>query len=284
MKHLPNENMINPKYTTFILILGLAGFISAADNWFVSPSLPAIAAGFNVSISKAGVILTAYMIPYGIMQPVYGFLSDRWSKIRILQWIVCGLALGTIGCSLANSLLTLCVWRAVTGFFAAGIIAVSLALIGDTIPTFERQFYVGRFMGIVFFGQGLSSGLGGALTKYFSWRAAFIFFTITAICTVFFLHKLPSSAPTPTRYKFLPQVKQVLLTPKGRIIFPLALSGGFLLIGLYSFLGSFLHEAAGLDYLQSGIVTMFYGFAFGIVIFIFVVIKMHFYNAKSTIN
>lgn len=266
MKYLNNEdilkrNTVTLKYTTLILILGLAGFISAADNWFISPSLPAIAAGFKSSISKAGIILTAYMIPYGIMQPVYGFLSDRLSKKKVLQWILCGLALGTAGCALSNSLGVLLVWRAITGFFAAGIIAVSLALIGDTAPTLERQTYVGKFMGIVFLGQGLSSGLGGALTKYFNWRASFIFFTVISMCTVFFLNKLPNDSSTCVHHKFLPEVKRIILTRKGRIIFPLALSNGFLLLGLYSFLGAFLHEVAGLDFFQVGIVIMFFGFA-----------------------
>ncbi len=247
-----------------VVILGLAGLISAADNWVVSPILPAIANGFGVSISQVGVVLTAYMIPYGMMQPVYGFLSDRWGKANILKWIIYGLSLGTIGCALSNSLWMLCFWRAITGFFAAGIIAVSLALIGDSVPVLERQIHVGRFMGIVFLGQGLSVGLGGIFAEYISWRVAFIIFAGAALCIVFFLKKLPKDSPNPINRinrNFFSEVKQVTLTPKGRVIFPLALAAGFLLLGLYSYLGSFLHEVTGLDYLQVGIVVMFYGFA-----------------------
>ncbi|MZI79957.1 MFS transporter [Clostridium sp. 3-3] len=255
------ENPSSLSYTKLISILGLAGFISAADNWFISPSLSAIASEFNVSSSIAASILTAYLIPYGIMQPVFGFLSDRFSKTKILQFIVCGLALGTGGCSLSNSLEMLLVCRAFTGFFAAGIIAVSLALIGDTVKASDRQIYVGRFLGIIFLGQGLSSGLGGILTKYFSWRVSLVFFTIASILTVFLLHKLPYVFPVPIHHKFLPEIKRVIFTPKGKVIFPLALLTGFLLIGLYSFLGSFLHDVLGLDYLQVGTVIMFYGFA-----------------------
>lgn len=270
MKYLCNQNtkktiiiknVPSLKYRKLISILGLAGFISAADNWFISPSLSAIASEFNISNSVAASILTAYLIPYGIMQPVLGFLSDHFSKTKILQFIVCGLALGTAGCSLSSSFEMLLICRAVTGFFAAGIIAISLALIGDTVEASERQIYVGRFAGIVFLGQGLSAGLGGILTKYFSWRLALIFFTIISILTVFFLYKLPYSTPTPLNNKFLPEVKRVIFTPKGRVIFPLALLTGFLLIGLYSFLGGFLHDVIDLDYLQVGIVMMFYGFA-----------------------
>lgn len=271
MKYLYNENakknisiknnLSSLKYRKMLSIVGLAGFISAADNWFISPSLSAIASEFNVSSSIAASILIAYLIPYGIMQPVFGFISDHFSKTKILQCILCGLALGTAGCSFSNSLEMLLICRAVTGFFAAGIIAVSLALIGDTVEASERQIYVGRFLGIVFLGQGLSSGLGGMLAKYFSWRVSFTLFTIISIFTVLILCKLPHNPITSEQYKFLSQIKQVIFAPKGRVVFPLALLTGFVLIGLYSFLGSFLHDVVGLDYLQVGIVIMFYGFA-----------------------
>jgi len=253
-KHSMTDNKL-------VWILGFAGFISAADNWIVSPILPAIAAGFGVSVSQVGIILTAYMIPYGIMQPVYGFISDHWGKTRILQWIVCGLALGTIGCAIATSLWMLCLWRIITGFFAAGVIAVSLALIGDTVSVLERQKYVGKFMGIVFLGQGLSVGLGGIFANFISWRVSFIFFAILALGMIAFLKKLPKDSSHFLSCNFFLEIKRVTLTPKGIVIFPLALVTGFLLLGLYSYLGAFLHEIAGLDYVQVGMVVMFYGFA-----------------------
>lgn len=246
---------------TLIWKLSVAGFISAADNWVISPILPAIASEFDISITQAGAILTAYLIPYGIMQPVYGFLSDRFGKAKLLQWIVAGLALGTIGCFSANSLWILCFWRSVTGFFAAGIIAVSLALIGDTVPISERQKYVGIFIGIVFLGQGLSAGLGGVFAKYISWRTSFAFFAIAAACTVLLLKKLPPGMSIHTSHKFFSEINRVTRSPKGKVIFPLAFFAGFLLLGLYSYLGAFLHEMVELNYLQVGIVIMFFGFS-----------------------
>jgi predicted MFS family arabinose efflux permease len=224
--------------------------------------LPAIAAGFGASISQAGAVLTSYLIPYGAMQPVYGFVSDRLGKAKLLRWIVCGLAIGTAGCAFASSLWMLCVLRAITGFFAAGIIAVSLALIGDSVPVNERQVYVGKFMGIVFLGQGLSSGLGGILARYISWRVAFIVFAVAAAVAVLLLRKLPETPTDLVDHKgFFAEVMRVVMTPKGVVIFPLAFATGFLLIGMYSYLGAFLHEVTHLDYLRVGAVTMFYGFA-----------------------
>jgi predicted MFS family arabinose efflux permease len=250
-----------PTDKALVSILGLAGFISAADNWIVSPVMPAMAAEFGISISLAGAIFTAYMTPYGVMQPIYGFLGDRWGKVRVLQAIVAGLALGTLGCALASSFVVLCVWRAITGFFAAGIIAVSLALIGDRAPLFDRQSKVGRFMGMVFLGQGLSVGLGGVLANYVSWRVSFALFAGIALIAFWLLRRLPETALHLEKRNFWRETARVVLTPKGRVIFPLALATGFLVLGSYSYLGAFLHEAAGLDFMQVGLIVMCYGFA-----------------------
>lgn len=250
-------------YRKLVLILGLAGFVSAADNWFVSPALPAIALGFGVSVAVAGAILTAYMIPYGFMQPIYGFFSDGRSKVKLLRVIVFGLAIGTAGSALSNSLTVLCAWRVLTGFFAAGIIAVSLSLIGDTVPHAEQQTYVGRFMGIVFAGQGLSSGLGCVLIQSLNWRGAFLFFAVVALCATALLYTLPAGPSQVSREdaRFLPQCRRALFSPEGKVIFPLAFLIGFLVLGIYGYLGSFLHEYLDLSYMQSGAVVMFYGFA-----------------------
>ena len=63
------------------------------------------------------------------------------------------------------------------------------------------------------------------------------------------------------RGDFLGQCKAALASPKGRVIFPLAFAAGFLLLGVYGYLGAFLHDAVGLNSLQSGLVVMAYGFA-----------------------
>lgn len=251
---------------TLVWILGLAGFISAADNWIVSPVLPAIADSCRVSIATAGAILTAYLIPYGIMQPVYGFFSDHWGKKKILCRVIFGLAFGTLGCAFSGSITSLCFWRFLTGFFAAGIIAVSLALIGDQVAAPNRQACVGKFMGIVFLGQGLSVGFGGAFARYLSWRSAFIVFAIIAGSVgLLLVRKLPNDQTkepaVAVPMNFIAAVWQALVSSTGRVIFPAALITGFLLLGLYSYLGAFLHDVTGLDYFQVGIVVMCYGFA-----------------------
>ena len=55
-----------------IVVLGLAGFIVMADNWVVAPLLPSIARRFSVDPVRAGVLIAAYMLPFGLFQLLYG--------------------------------------------------------------------------------------------------------------------------------------------------------------------------------------------------------------------
>ena len=56
-----------------------------ADTWVVSPLLPAISADLGVSPASAGIIITAYMICFGIFQLVFGPLADRFGKKQIIS-------------------------------------------------------------------------------------------------------------------------------------------------------------------------------------------------------
>jgi len=243
-------------------VLGFAGLISAADNWIVAPILPSIANGLHVSIAQAAWTLTAYLIPYGIMQPVHGYLSQRWGKAWLLRRLLAGLALGTVGCGVARQLMWLCVCRFVTGFFAAGLVAVSLALIGDRVEPRWQQSCVGRFMGIVFLGQGLSVGCGGVLIQFVGWRVIFVLFSIAALAAIVLLRRLPED-PTARAQSggFVSNVRLAFGAPLGRRVYLLAFLAGASLLGIYSFIGSFLQRQAGLGPAQAGLVVMFFGLA-----------------------
>ena len=172
---------MTPKQRRIVITLGFCGLVSAADNWFVSPALPAIANALAVLPSAAAIILAAYLVPYGLLQPVCGAIGDAVGRRRLLLIIVMGLSLSTFLCAAAPNLPLLVVARIVTGCFAAGIISVSQALVGDTVSERERGGAVGLLMGITFTGQGLSAGLGGIITDLIGWRAAFVAFGILGL-------------------------------------------------------------------------------------------------------
>ena len=248
----------------FVYTLGFCGLVSAADNWFVSPALPAIANALGVAASAAAIVLTAYLVPYGLLQPVCGTLGDRFGRLRVLHVIVAGLAAGTFLCAVAPTLPLLVAARVVTGCFAAGIIAVSQALVGDVVGPERRAAAVGILMGITFTGQGLSSGLGGIITDLMSWRAAFACFGVLAVVALALLLRLPAAdekdavpAPAPTG-SFFSRAARIFFGGH-RAVYLVACSTGLVFLGVYGFMGTFLAERCGLGSTQAGLIMMLYG-------------------------
>src|SRR4051794_40755642 len=67
------------------LLFALVGacFMINLDSRVVTPLLPTIAGDFHTSVGAAGSLVTAYVLPYGLFQLVYGPLADRFGKVRI---------------------------------------------------------------------------------------------------------------------------------------------------------------------------------------------------------
>src|SRR4030042_7150813 len=122
-----------------IMILGLAGVTVMADNWVVSPILPAIADDLGQEVTRAGLLITAYMLPFGLFQLVFGPMADRYGKRQVLSGTMLLFTAATALCAVAFGFNDLTVYRALTGVFAASVMPVSLALIGDMVPLPDRR-------------------------------------------------------------------------------------------------------------------------------------------------
>ena len=279
---------MTPTQKKIVVTLGFCGLVSAADNWFVSPALPAIAQTLAIAPAAATIILTAYLTPYGLLQPVCGAIGDAVGRVRLLCIIVAGLAASTVLCAAAPTLEALVVARIVTGCFAAGIISVNQSLVGSVVSEEDRQGAVGLLMGITFTGQGLSAGLGGLICDLVGWRAAFICFGVLGAAAWLGVRRLryldemdgtgtvdaadasvsaagASAGGSAEREPFRPaaflrHAAQILFGP-GRAIYFVAFTTGIIFLGVYGFMGTFLAERCGLSSTQAGLLMMFYGLA-----------------------
>lgn len=279
---------MTPTQKKIVVTLGFCGLVSAADNWFVSPALPAIAQTLAIAPAAATIILTAYLTPYGLLQPVCGAIGDAVGRVRLLCIIVAGLAVSTVLCAAAPTLEALVVARIVTGCFAAGIISVNQSLVGSVVSEEDRQGAVGLLMGVTFTGQGLSAGLGGLICDLVGWRAAFICFGALGTAAWLGVRRLRyldamdgagavgapgvsvsvagagaggSAEREPFRpAAFLRHAAQILFGP-GRAVYFVAFTTGIIFLGVYGFMGTFLAEGCGLSSTQAGLLMMFYGLA-----------------------
>jgi predicted MFS family arabinose efflux permease len=249
------------KRNNVVILLGLLGFIVMADNWVVSPILPAISENIGVAVERAGLLISAYMIPFGIFQIIFGPLADRYGKKQIIAFSMVLFTAAAGLCAAGFGLADLAAYRALTGTFAASVMPISLALIGDIFPVEERQGAIGTFMGISFLGQGLSMITGGAIAYFLNWRGVFAGYALLSLIPMILIIKSYKSLPD-TKHadsKFVAPYFKLLSNPSSLFTYVLVLLEGMFIIGSFSYLGAFIAGTYHFNYLAIGAVMTAFG-------------------------
>ena len=83
-----------------IFQLSLASFASMTIQRLCDPMLPELARDFSVDLGQAAAVIGWFAVVYGVAQLIYGPMSDRFGKYRVITF-----------CTLASSLACMA-WRA----------------------------------------------------------------------------------------------------------------------------------------------------------------------------
>lgn len=251
-----------------LVALTVAAFLVSLDRAIFAPLLPAIARELQVSIAAAGLAVTAYTVPYGACQLFYGPVADRAGKIAVVRWAVVVFAISTGVCSLAPTLSVLQLLRVLAGGAAAAVIPLSLAYIGDAVPYGRRQQTIATLMGFTSLGAALSSAVGGLVGNFLSWRALFAFsgtLGLLAAALLFRAHgdasadasnvQRGTSKGDPGTGRFgLHRYGRVLALGKARTLYAQVALEGVAVLGGFTYMGAYLRDRFGLDYLTIGLV------------------------------
>ena len=238
--------------------LGIAGFLVNADNRSIAPLLPAIADDLMIRESSAGLLVSAYSIPYGLFQLIYGPIADRIGKLRTISIALVFFSLGTVACSFTDSFNTLLALRVMNGIFAAGIIPATIAHIGDSVPFEKRTAAIAFFMSFCMSGQALGIVFGSMLAQFFSWKTLFLIVGLTGfgVSMVFLLRQSATvRLPVPPQASLLDRYRKIFRGSRAWIVYGSVCLEGMLLFGGFTYLGVYANRILGLDYFQIGLLT-----------------------------
>jgi predicted MFS family arabinose efflux permease len=134
---------INPKIPPAELAIGwLTMFLIGTEFFVFSPLLPTLAANYDVSSNVAGLCVTTFSVAYTIAAPLFGHVSDRVGKRRVL--IFCLLAFGAANLLTASAVnfSWLLALRLFAGAAAAGVSPSIYTLVGDAAPPNRRATWL----------------------------------------------------------------------------------------------------------------------------------------------
>ncbi|MFM9131793.1 MAG: MDR family MFS transporter [Actinomycetota bacterium] len=119
-------------------------------------------------------VSTSYLLTSTAATPLFGKFSDLYGRKQFTQFAIVIFLLGSLLCSVAQSMTMLVFARAVQGIGSGGAMAMSFIVIADIVPPRERGRYVGAFTSIFALSSVAGPLIGGLIVDNASWRWIFI--------------------------------------------------------------------------------------------------------------
>jgi predicted MFS family arabinose efflux permease len=242
-------------------LLYVGAFIAYGDRFAIAPILVSVAEDLRESLAAVTVMATLYFLLYGLLQPVYGILSDRVGRVRVMRWALLGMFVASTASALAPNLSTLVVAKATAAAFVAAVLPTALVYVGDMVALERRQHVIANVLAAGSVGTILATVGAGMAARYSTWRLVFVVPAVVSLALAVALARLPESLTTTTPgVGPLIQVRRVLARPWALFLIVLALAEGAFMLGFLTFLAPAL-EANGHSAAVAGVVTATYGVA-----------------------
>lgn len=253
-------------------VLSTATFVIFFQAFMVAPIIPSLSAIFAASPQEVGLIVPAYLIPYGVATLVYGMLADRLGLWRIMATSLAAFAVLTALTATAQSVEQLALWRVLTGLGASGVVPLALVLVGRLFPYEQRGRPLGWIFGAMAGGMAFGSTFGALLEPYIGWRGIFLAVGVAGagILLVLLPHRQLVAGAVQAVGGGLGALfrgyRDLLATPRGQCTYAYVLVNSIFHSGVFTWLGLYLEQRYGLGPVGIGLALLGYGvpgFLFG---------------------
>lgn len=204
-------------------------------------ALPTLAQAFGASFQQAQWIVLAYLLAITTLIVSVGRLGDIFGRRRLLLTGTSLFTLASLFCGIAPTLSLLLAARAFQGLGAAMMMALAVAMVGETVPKEKTGSAMGLLGTMSAIGTTLGPSLGGILIAGFGWKAIFLINVPLGIANVLLAARfLPADRPNAKTTQGRPDAIGTLLLALTLAAYALAMT-----MGRGSFGGSKYRPAAG---------------------------------------
>lgn len=143
------------------------------DGGIVNVALPEMARQFNANIEHIQIVVSIYLLAVTCFLPVFGKLSDMFSRQKMYLGGFLVFGIGSLFCSVSDSLGMMVFARAVQGLGSSAMMANSQAIVAKAFSGKDRGRALGAIGAVVALGSLAGPAIGGFLIQHWGWPSVF---------------------------------------------------------------------------------------------------------------
>lgn len=241
-----------------VYLLTIVSFIVGMVELIIGGILDLIAIDLDVSLGKAGLLITIFSLVFAVSAPILIVLTANIERKKLTLLTLIVFLIGNSFAVFSSTYNTLMLSRIISAISGSLLIVLCITIASSIVA----EKYIGRAIGMVVMGISGSLVLGvpiGLMIGHsFGWRAPFILISFLTICLIgsiyFFMSKIE---PQPT-----PSIKEQIATLKNSKILSAHITMFLFLAGhmtLYAYFTPFLKSTMGLNPAWITIVYLIFG-------------------------
>ncbi|MBR9652987.1 MFS transporter [Thalassovita aquimarina] len=231
--------------------LFFVAFVIGLDEFLLGPLLTPIGNDLGVAPERIALLVATYNLPLALLAPVFGTLSDRIGRSRVIFPAAFLFSCASLFTAMAPSFGLALLARLLTGIAAAGMLPVAFAMASESedSATAISRVQAGLTLGIIL------GPLNGALMDAIAdWRMAFVTLAVASGFLAFQMKRSPRrtklEAPGETG-----RIRAVQRALPGILAMLFGLGGA---IGIFAIVGARIRDLHGFDTAQ--VSALFAGF------------------------
>ncbi|MGA8673421.1 MAG: MFS transporter [Terracidiphilus sp.] len=154
--------------------VALCGVCAFLELYCTQPMLPMLARLFHASKTGVGMTVSAATLGVAISAPIFGALTERLPRKRVIVASLLGISLPTLLAATSTSLAQLVFWRFLQGITVPGVIAVLVTYIGEEWPADQVALIMSFYVSGTALGGFIGRVSAGVLADHFNWRVSFL--------------------------------------------------------------------------------------------------------------
>lgn len=200
----------------------------------IAPSTPSLTDFFGVNKQSVELIITVYIIGYGIGQVLAGVLSDRYGRKVVIITSSCMFIIFSLLVALSQTVEAAITLRFLQGITVAGSAAVSRAIVTDRF-TAEQRNKVANYLVIAWGAGPIAAPLIGAYFQTnFTWQFSLYFLALYALLCVSIAFLVPETNNTKSN-NLKSATQNIYQIIKDKYFMATVACAGLCLANLYSF-------------------------------------------------